>query len=108
MTISFQELKRRSKETWKALRGSRRPTILVGTATCGRSAGASEVLEAFRQELDSRGIEGALIEVGCIGLCYAEPLVSIAKPSRPGVCYGNVTPEKIKKLLGSKKGGQSA
>jgi len=99
MTISFQELKRRSKETWKALRGSRRPTILVGTAACGRAVGASEVLEAFRRELDSRGLEGALIEVGCTGLCYAEPLVSIVKPSRPGVCYGNVTPEKARELV---------
>ena len=33
-------------------------------------------------------------EVGCIGLCYAEPLVSITKPGRPEVFYENVTPEK--------------
>ena len=99
MTISFPELKRQSMEAWESLRGSRRPTILVGTATCGRAVGALEVLEALRQELDSRRLESALLEVGCIGLCYAEPLVSVVKPPRPGVCYGNVTPEKARELV---------
>ena len=91
MTDRFDEFKRRSEQQWQALQSAPVPRILVGTATCGRSAGALEVVEAFRRELDARGLEANLLEVGCIGLCYAEPIVSIAKPSRPEICYANVT-----------------
>jgi NADH-quinone oxidoreductase subunit F len=71
----------------------------VGTATCGRSAGAGEVLATLRQELDRRGLRGQLMEVGCLGLCHAEPIVSIAKPGRPMVCYGDVTCQRAVELV---------
>ncbi len=99
MTDRFNEFKRRSEEKWQALQSAQIPRILVGTATCGRSAGALEVVEAFRRELDTRGLEAHLIEVGCIGLCYAEPIVCITKPSRPGICYANVTPAMAAELV---------
>ena len=50
-----------------------------------------EVLEALQQSLADRG-SMPLVEVGCIGLCYAEPIVSVFPPSQPGIVYGNVTP----------------
>jgi NADH-quinone oxidoreductase subunit F len=37
--------------------------------------------------------------VGCIGLCYAEPLVEIKKPGMPSVFYGNVTPELASEIV---------
>ena len=97
--IKFEEIKRRAKEEWNTLQRSKKPLILVGTATCGRSAGALKVLETFRKELKNRGIDCNIIEVGCIGLCYAEPIVTIKKPGRPGICYGNITPEKAIELV---------
>lgn len=92
ITRSFEDLRRRAQDQWKALEDSATPRILVGTATCGRSAGATEVLEVFHRETRDRGSDCCVMEVGCIGLCYAEPIVSILKPSRPGVVYGHVTP----------------
>jgi NADH-quinone oxidoreductase subunit F len=91
MTRSFEDLRQRAQAEWKASQDSGKPRILVGTATCGRSAGAIEVLETFQRESDNHGLDCRVVEVGCIGLCYAEPLVSIFKPSRPGIVYGNVT-----------------
>ncbi len=81
MNEAFEELRRRSRQQWDAIQHSPHPRILVGTATCGRSAGAGEVLETFRQELGQRGLGGQLIEVGCLGLCYAEPIVSSPSPA---------------------------
>jgi len=81
------------------LQGSPKARILVGMATCGRSAGAGEVLEAFREASQKRGVDCHIIEVGCIGLCYAEPIVSIAKPSRPSVFYSQVTAERALELV---------
>ncbi|MBN2500549.1 MAG: NADH-quinone oxidoreductase subunit NuoF [Anaerolineales bacterium] len=74
---------------------------MVGTATCGRSAGSLEVLEALFAETEAQGVACNIIEVGCIGLCYAEPIVCILKPGQPGVCYGDIDPAKAQKLVQS-------
>jgi len=97
--MNFADLSKQAKKEWKALNSSQRPLILVGTATCGRSAGALEVLETFKKESKKRGFDCNIIEVGCIGLCYAEPVVCIIKPSSGGICYGNITSEKVKELI---------
>ena len=47
-TPMFADLQRRAREAWQALEADGRPRILVGMATCGRSAGAAEVLETLR------------------------------------------------------------
>ncbi|MFC1528425.1 NADH-ubiquinone oxidoreductase-F iron-sulfur binding region domain-containing protein [Candidatus Latescibacterota bacterium] len=90
MTMNFDKAVHRAKEEWKKIKSGQRPLILVGTATCGRSAGSLEVLKTFLNESQSRGLDWNIIEVGCIGLCYAEPIVCITKPSRPGICYGDI------------------
>ena len=37
--------------------------------------------------------------MGCIGLCYAEPIITIIKANNPPVFYGNVTVELAKELV---------
>jgi len=76
-----------------------KPHIYVGAATCGRASGALELLDCINAELDKRGLSANVVQVGCIGLCYAEPLVDIAKPNRPRICYPHVTPEMIPLLI---------
>jgi NADH-quinone oxidoreductase subunit F len=76
-----------------------KPVVMVGMATCGRAAGAPEVLEAFRTEIARRKIDCPVIEVGCMGHCYAEPLVIISKPGFPPICYGYVNPVIAERLV---------
>jgi len=97
--MSFEEIKQKAKEEWEALQRSKKPLIFVGTATCGRSAGALDTLETFHRELKNYNIEANIVETGCLGLCYAEPLVSIVKPGRPRIWYRNITPEKANELI---------
>ena len=99
MTNSFDKIRYQAEEEWKALNEIKQPLILVGTATCGRSAGSLEVLETFHKQLKKRNINCTIMETGCIGLCYAEPIVFITIPSMPTICYGNVTPKKAKELV---------
>lgn len=99
MTINFDDLRRSAREEWESLLSSKIPLIFVGTATCGRSAGSLEVLETFKQEMQHRNLDCNIIEVGCIGACYAEPIVCITKPFQPGICYGNISPERAKELI---------
>ncbi len=97
--MSFEDIRTKAAQQWQELQSSTKPTIFVGTATCGRGAGAMEVLEVFQTELPKRGIDARIVEVGCIGLCYAEPLVCITKPPRAGICYSNVTPQRAAELI---------
>ncbi|MCL6479468.1 MAG: NADH-quinone oxidoreductase subunit NuoF [Peptococcaceae bacterium] len=83
---TLADLSTRAAERWASLR--QKTLVAVGTATCGRAAGALEVARAFREEIDRLGVDAAVIEVGCIGHCYAEPMAFIFKPGFPGICYG--------------------
>jgi len=97
--VNFDEIQKKAKEEWEALEKGDKPHIIVGAATCGRAAGAMAVIEAIKSELAKHKIEANITQVGCIGICYVEPLVDIVKPNKPRICYGNVTPEIVPRLI---------
>jgi len=97
--MPFDEVRKQALSEWETLQHSTQPHFFIGTATCGRAAGAEAVLHAVEEEIARRSIPAAVTQVGCIGLCYAEPLVDIMSPNRPRICYGNVTPEIIPQLV---------
>ncbi|OAT87145.1 NADH dehydrogenase [Desulfotomaculum copahuensis] len=68
-----------------------KPLLLVGTATCGLAAGAAAVLKTIKEELARQKVEATVLEAGCMGHCYAEPLVIVYKPGFPPILYGYVT-----------------
>jgi NADH-quinone oxidoreductase subunit F len=70
-----------------------KPVVLVGSATCGNSAGAEEIRSVIQEECIKNDIDCNIVKVGCIGLCYAEPIITIIKPGNPQIFYGNVTPK---------------
>ena len=96
---AYAELKQRADEHWQGLVAGDKPWIRVGTAMCGHAAGAAEVLDAVRSELEARGVEANMDEVGCLGLCFAEPLVDIQAPGSSRLFFGNVTPQDVPSLV---------
>ncbi|MCK4873607.1 MAG: NADH-quinone oxidoreductase subunit J/K, partial [Phycisphaerales bacterium] len=60
-------------------------------------------MEAFREQLRERSLldEVELREVGCNGLCYAEPLVEITSKNGRSVLYHSVKPRSVAKLIES-------
>ena len=97
--MQFKDIKRQAVAQREAAQNSSRPRILIGMGTCGIAAGAGDILEALEQELAKAGIQADIIQVGCIGLCYAEPLMEIVKPGKPGVFYGNLQPELVPEIV---------
>lgn len=95
--MTFEEIKKRAKSQWEFLEG--KTHILVGAATCGKAAGALDVIDAFKIELARQSIDVPIIQVGCIGLCYAEPLVIIFKPESLRIVYHNITPDLVPRLI---------
>lgn len=89
---TFEKIRSQALRSWQSVREGEEPFILVGTATCGLASGALEVLKTFQEEVEKKNIKASVIPVGCMGHCYAEPLVAIGKPGFPTLLYGNVGP----------------
>lgn len=73
--------------------------IFVGLGTCGIAAGAKETYRAIEKKLSSSGIEAQLEKTGCIGMCFREPLVEIREDSGTRYQYGELTPDKVDRLI---------
>lgn len=97
--MNFNELLKESVEEYNSLLTGETPVILVGSATCGKSAGALEVSATFKEELEEQGVLAEVIDVGCIGLCYLEPIVMIIKKGMPAIFYGDVTSKLAEQLV---------
>jgi len=68
--------------------------ITVGLATCGISAGADKTFE----KLKNADLGMVLEPVGCAGMCYAEPIVTVKQKGIYSI-YGNVTESKADLLI---------
>lgn len=90
-----------SQKAWEDFSHGSKARVLVGAATCGRAAGALDVIDEFKKELSAAGIADKVdvVETACIGLCYAEPLVEIKSGGLPSVLYSNVLPKDVAKLV---------
>ena len=74
--------------------------IAVGMATCGISAGARPVLNAFVEEVSKEGLTDKVMvtQTGCIGICQYEPVVEVFEDGKDKVTYVKMTAEKAKKV----------
>ncbi|MDP6301261.1 MAG: NADH-ubiquinone oxidoreductase-F iron-sulfur binding region domain-containing protein [SAR202 cluster bacterium] len=97
----YEEIKKTADERWQRLTSGERPWIRVGTALCGHAAGVYQVIDALNAELRNRDVPAIIDEVGCLGLCYAEPLIDIQKPGASRLFFSNVTPEDVPGIVES-------
>ncbi len=74
-------------------------TVTVGLGTCGISAGGEKVFRALQDELKEHPNAFVLKETGCIGMCYREVLVEVSNGSGTGHLYGEVTPERVGRIV---------
>ena len=73
--------------------------ILVGLGTCGMAAGAGATYAAIQARagtLDGRCTVG---KTGCVGMCYREPLVEVRDDDGTRWQYGQMTPDRVDRLL---------
>ena len=99
----WPELEAEAARRWDA--ESMRPWLRVGTALCGQAAGSDAVVAALKDALQSQDVDARISEVGCIGLCYAEPLLDVQLPGGPRVFYGNFDPEQAAKVVSAHVAG---
>lgn len=97
----LQKQRENAKKIWEDFSSGKKARVMVGAATCGRAAGALDVINAFKSELKAQGLENDVdvVETACIGLCYAEPLVEVRRAGEPSVLYSRVSPKDVGKLV---------
>ena len=86
-------------EAWKRFENNKDPIIFIGTGSCGRAAGALETKKRAEEVLKELGVKAQIVEVGCIGPCYLEPLFDVKLPGKPRISYSNIGPSRVEKLL---------
>ena len=96
---ALEQARKKALVEWQYLEESSAPVFFVGAATCGRAAGAVDVLKQLRGEIAARNLDAQVVEVGCLGPCSLEPLVIVHKEGAPRICYGNVGPKEIVEIL---------
>ncbi len=74
--------------------------VRVGMATCGISAGADLVYDAFVSAVKEAGLDNVeVIPTGCVGRCDLEPMAEVTRAQEPPVLYIRLDPDKVKKIV---------
>jgi NADH-quinone oxidoreductase subunit F len=98
---NFDKQVKAARKRWEQLQQSAVPIITMGMASCGRAAGAADILQIVQEMLTEKRLKAKIMQVGCIGPCYLEPLMDITKPGRPRISYANVTPTRAREIVDS-------
>ncbi len=100
-TNTFEVLESVAKQRWEDLNSGSKPWIRIGTALCGEAAGSKNLLPRIQNILDALKIDANVSEVGCLGLCLAEPLLDIQLPGQSRVFYRNVSEDDLEQIITS-------
>jgi NADP-reducing hydrogenase subunit HndB len=102
---SLADLKRIREQQRKAISvleqsGDADPVyIKIAMATCGIASGARDTMEFMTEALKKRGVDARVVQVGCMGYCYAEPTIEVCLPGRDPVVFGGVRREKADEII---------
>ncbi|MBQ1962237.1 MAG: (2Fe-2S) ferredoxin domain-containing protein [Clostridia bacterium] len=97
----LQAIKDKMKNKVVLREGGESTRVVVGMATCGISAGARPVLNAFVEGVNEAGLADKVTvsQTGCVGLCQLEPIVEVYEADKEKVTYVKMDAEKAKKVI---------
>jgi len=73
--------------------------VRVGTASCGIAAGGLAAYNRFAELLEPDPNRVILKQTGCVGMCFREPLVEIVEDEHPRILYGEVTSDRVDRIV---------
>ncbi|MEA2070106.1 MAG: NADH-ubiquinone oxidoreductase-F iron-sulfur binding region domain-containing protein [Asgard group archaeon] len=95
--MDFKKQVEKANDAWEKLHSQKKPVVYAGAASCGRAAGILPVIEQLHELAEEIPMD--IIEVGCIGPCYLEPIIGIQKKGKPILLYGTVQAIQTKELV---------
>lgn len=74
--------------------------LAVGMATCGIASGARTTMQTLLDEIEKNSVKNVVVmATGCIGLCWAEPLVEVREPGKDPIRYGHVDADRAREII---------
>lgn len=67
--------------------------IVVGLGTCGIAAGGDKIWASVQGFIRDQQADVVMMPTGCIGLCYAEPIMEVHLPGQARLIYGGLNPD---------------
>jgi NADH-quinone oxidoreductase subunit F len=98
---SFRTIQEEARKRRQTFEETGLPKIHIGMATCGIASGALETKRAFEEGLAEQNMPALIHTTGCLGHCYAEPVVIVENAGFPPILYYNVTPGKAGMIVRS-------
>lgn len=81
------------------------PQVFIGAGTCGLGAGAKSVFQKVNEYKNSSWPALEVDMVGCIGLCFMEPILDIQLPGKNRISFGKVSETDVVDIIDSLKDG---
>jgi|DewCreStandDraft_5_1066085.scaffolds.fasta_scaffold00354_40 NADH-quinone oxidoreductase subunit F len=97
--MTLEALVAEARARWERKTNPDRPRVIISAGSCGIFAGARKVKAAVVDALKRLHIDASVEKTGCVGLCWAEPMVDIQLPGKPRVAYGPLTPAEAAQLI---------
>ncbi|MDD3283223.1 MAG: (2Fe-2S) ferredoxin domain-containing protein [Candidatus Cloacimonetes bacterium] len=80
--------------------GIARIKVEVWMGTSGIAMGVREVMKTFLEEIAARNLTDVMVtQTGEKGLSSMEPVVDLIEEGKTKVTYGNMNPDKVKKVV---------
>jgi len=104
------KIREKTKSLMTIREGEGRARVTVHMGTCGIAAGARDIMDALLDEIRKAKVQDVIVTTsGCAGLCNKEPMATIELKDQPPVKYGDLTPDKMRKIFAKHVlGGQMA
>lgn len=100
---SFVDLKnfkkKYSSEKYDASQNKDVVLIKVGMATCGIASGARQIMKFIVEECEQQAVDVKVKQTGCLGYCYAEPMIEVLLPGKKSKVFGYVDKSKAREII---------
>jgi (2Fe-2S) ferredoxin len=96
----LRKIREKAQHNMNLRESNYRIKIVVGMGTSGIAMGAREVMKAILEEVAKRNLTDVLVtQTGEKGLSSMEPVVDVIEEGKATITYGNITPEKARKIV---------
>jgi len=96
----LRQIRQKAQNDLKMRTSSYKYKIVVGMGTSGIAMGARDVMKTFLDEIAARNLSDILVsQTGEKGLSSLEPVVDIIEEGKPTITYGNLNPEKARRII---------
>jgi len=96
----LEKIRKKAQQNYDSEKTEDRMVIIkVGMSTCGIASGAREIMRTLQEECEYQAVDVQIKQTGCLGYCYAEPMVEVQLPNIPSKVFGFVDKRRAKEII---------